>query len=177
VEPDIITMAKGINSGYVPLGAVGISDDIFNTLKDRFLYIGLTYSGHPLACAAAVATIKAYQEEKLIENARNMGAIAAKLMEEMKAKHPCVGDVRNQGLFGCIELVKNRETGEPIVPWNATGEVMSAVGKTLTDEGVYMYLRWNYMFVVPPIIINAEQMAEGFKAIDKALSVADTYLA
>jgi taurine--2-oxoglutarate transaminase len=176
VEPDIITMAKGINSGYVPLGAVGISDDIFNKLKDQFLYIGLTYSGHPLACAAAVATIKAYQEEKLIENARNMGAIAAKLMEEMKAKHPCVGDVRNQGLFGCIELVKNRETGEPIVPWNATGEVMSAVGKTLTDEGVYMYLRWNYMFVVPPIIINAEQLTEGFKAIDKALSVADGYL-
>ena len=176
VEPDIITMAKGINSGYVPLGAVGISDDIFDKLKDQFLYIGLTYSGHPLACAAAVATIKAYQEEKLIENARNMGAIAVKLMEEMKAKHPCVGDVRNQGLFGCIELVKNRETGEPIVPWNATGEVMSAVGKTLTDEGVYMYLRWNYMFVVPPIIINAEQMTEGFKAIDKALSVADGYL-
>ncbi len=176
VQPDILTMAKGINSGYVPLGAVGVSDDIFEKIKDRFLYVGLTYSGHPLACAAAVATIKAYQDEKLIENAKNMGVIVRKLMEEMKAKHPCVGDVRNQGLFACIELVKSRETREPIVPWNGSGEVVSAMQKTLMDEGVYMYLRWNYMFVVPPIIINEEQLNEGFKAIDKALTVADGYI-
>jgi taurine--2-oxoglutarate transaminase len=177
VEPDILTMAKGINSGYVPLGAVGISDDIFDAIKDRFLYCGLTYSGHPLACAAAVATIKAYQEEKLIENAKNMGVVLRKAMEEMKAAHPSVGDVRNQGLFGCMELVKNRETREPIVPWNATGEVMSAIEKTLMGEGVYMYLRWNYVFVAPPIIINAEQLTGAFRAIDKALSVADRYVA
>ena len=176
VQPDIMTMAKGINSGYVPLGAVGVSDDIFETIKDRFLYIGLTYSGHPLACAAAVATIKAYQDEKLIENAKKMGVILARLSEEMKAKHPCVGDVRNQGLFGCIEPVKNRETREPIVPWNGSGEVVTAMQKTFMDEGVYMYLRWNYMFVVPPIIINEEQLNEGFRAIDKALTVADGYL-
>jgi taurine--2-oxoglutarate transaminase len=177
VAPDILTMAKGINSGYVPLGAVGISDDVYGAIKDEFLYCGLTYSGHPLACAAAVATIKAYQEEKLIENAKHMGVVVMRLMEEMKAKHPCVGDVRNQGLFGCIELVKNRQDRTPLVPWNSSGEAMSAIQKTLMEDGVYMFLRWNYMFVVPPIIINEEQLTGAFKTIDKALSVGDRYVA
>jgi len=175
VQPDILTMAKGINSGYVPLGAVGISDGIYNTIKDEFLYCGLTYSGHPLACAAAIATIKAYQEEKLIENAKNMGNVVEKLMEEMKAKHKCVGDVRNRGLFGCIELAKNREDGTPLVPWNSGGEPVNEIQKSLMEDGVYMYLRWNYMFVVPPIIINEKQLADAFKSIDKALSIGDRY--
>lgn len=177
VEPDILTMAKGINSGYVPLGAVGISDGIYGAIKDEFLYCGLTYSGHPLACAAAIATIKAYQEEKLIENAKEMGAVALKLMEEMKAKHKCVGDVRTRGLFGCIELVKNRGDRTPLVPWNGGGEPVTEIQKALMEDGVYMYLRWNYMFVVPPIIINESQLAEAFKSIDRALSIGDRYAA
>jgi taurine--2-oxoglutarate transaminase len=176
VEPDIMTMAKGINSGYVPLGAVGISDAIATAIADQYLYCGLTYSGHPLACAAAIATIEAYQEEELIANARAMGGVTRGLMEDLKRKHPCVGDVRNQGLFGCIELVKDRASREPIVPWNGSGEVMAAVERTLLAEGVFMYLRWNYMFFAPPIIINEAQLNEAFRAIDRALTVADGYL-
>jgi len=176
VVPDIMTMAKGINSGYIPLGAVGLSDDVAKAVEDKMLYCGLTYSGHALACAAAIATIKAYQEEKIIENAKNMGNVMAGLMQEMKAKHKCVGDVRNQGLFGCIELVKDRDTKEALVPWNSTGEVMAKISKSLLDDGIYMYLRWNYMFVVPPCIINEEQMKEAFAAIDKALSIGDEYV-
>lgn len=176
VQPDIMTMAKGINSGYVPLGAVAVTEKIARSIEDKFLYCGLTYSGHPLACAAAIATINAYKEEKLIENSREMGKVMSALMLEMKQKHPCVGDVRSQGLFGCIELVKNKETKEHLVPWNGTGEVMGAVNKTLLNEGVYMYLRWNFMFVAPPIIINEQQLKDAFAAVDKALSVADSYL-
>lgn len=176
IEPDIITMAKGINSGYVPLGAVGVSDAVAKAIDDKMLYCGLTYSGHPLACAAAIATINAYKEEKLIENAANMGKIMGQLMEKMKEKHQCVGDVRNEGLFGCIELVKDRATKEPIVPWNGAGEVTSKIVKSLLNDGINMYIRWNYMFVVPPIIINEEQMQQAFAAIDKALSIGDASL-
>jgi taurine--2-oxoglutarate transaminase len=176
VLPDIMTMAKGINSGYVPLGAVGISDKVTEAIYDKNLFCGLTYSGHPLACAAAVATINAYKDEKIIENAKAQGELLAGFIKEMKDKHKSVGDVRNIGLFGCIELVKDRETREPIVPWNGNGEVMDKVKKSLLDDGMYMYLRWNYMFIVPPCIINEEEMKEAFVAIDKALSIADTYV-
>ncbi len=176
VVPDIMTMAKGINSGYVPLGAVGVSDKIYEVIKDKFLYCGLTYSGHALACAAAIATIDAYKEEKLIDNAAAMGIVMADLMKDMQYKHPCVGDVRNVGLFGVIELTKNRKSREPIVPWNSTGEVMAKITRSLLDSGVYMYIRWNYMFVVPPVIINKEQMKEAFKTIDRALDIGDKYV-
>ena len=176
VVPDIMTMAKGINSGYVPLGAVGLSDEVTNAIYDKNLYCGLTYSGHPVACAAAIATINAYKDEKIIENAKKQGDLMSELIEEQLKKHKCVGDVRNIGLFGCIELVKDRKTKEPIVPWNGSGEVMDKVKKSLMDDGVYMYLRWNYMFIVPPCIINEEEMNEAFAAIDKALSIADKYV-
>lgn len=176
VEPDMITMAKGINSGYVPLGAVGVSDAIAKAIDDKVLYCGLTYSGHPLACAAAIATINAYKEEKIIENAVSMGKFMGELMEKMKQQHLCVGDVRNEGLFGCIELVKDRATKEPLVPWNGSGEVIGKISKSLLDDGIYMYIRWNYMFVVPPLIINEEQMLQAFAAIDKALSIGDASL-
>ena len=175
VVPDIMTMAKGVNSGYVPLGVVGLSDPVAKTIEEKLLYCGLTYSGHPLACAAAIATINAYKEEKIIENGKAMGKVMRELMQEMEGKHKCIGDARNVGLFGCIELVKDRETREPIVPWNATGEVMARITKSLLDDGIYMYLRWNYMFVVPPIIINEEQLREAFVAIDKALTIGDGY--
>ncbi|MCT8975196.1 aminotransferase class III-fold pyridoxal phosphate-dependent enzyme [Clostridium sp. CX1] len=176
VLPDIMTMAKGINSGYVPLGAVGVSDEVTKKIYDKNLFCGLTYSGHPLACAAAVATITAYREEKVIENAKAQGELLAKFIAEMKEKHRSVGDVRNIGLFGCIELVKNRETKEPIVPWNGSGEAMDRVKKSFMDDGVYMYLRWNYMFIVPPCTISEEEMKEAFLAIDKALTIADGYV-
>lgn len=175
VVPDIMTMAKGVNSGYVPLGAVGLSDDIASVIEDKMLYCGLTYSGHPLACAASIATINAYKDEKIIENSKNMGLKMGFLMQEMMKKHKCVGDARNQGLFGCLELVKNRDTKEPLVPWNSTGEVMAQITKSLLDDGVYMYLRWNYMFIAPPLIINEEQLGVAFAAIDNALCFGDAY--
>jgi taurine--2-oxoglutarate transaminase len=173
VVPDIMTVAKGINSGYVPLGAVIMSEKIADGIKDDFLYCGLTYSGHPLGCAAAVATIKAYQDEKIIENAKKMGGALAGFLADMKKKHAAVGDVRNAGLFGVIELVKDRETREPIVPWNGTGPVMTELNKYLLDKGVFLYSRWNYLFVVPPLIINEKEMAEAFAVIDKAIDIAD----
>lgn len=176
VLPDIMTMAKGINSGYVPLGAVGLSDKVTDAIYDKNLYCGLTYSGHPLACAAAIATINAYRDEKIIENAKKQGNLMNNLIKEQMEKHKCVGNVRNVGLFGCIELVKNRETKEPIVPWNGSGEAMDKVKKSLMDDGVYMYLRWNYMFIVPPCIISEDEMKEAFAAIDKALTIADKYV-
>jgi taurine--2-oxoglutarate transaminase len=175
VIPDIMNIAKGINSGYVPMGAVCLSDKVSEAIYDKYLSCGLTYSGHPLACAAAVATINAYRDEKIIENAKKQGAVLNKLINEMKDKHKSVGDVRNLGLFGCIELVKNRETKEPIVPWNSSGEVMEKINASLLEDGVYMDIRWNYIFVVPPLIIKEEEMREAFKAIDKALYIADTY--
>jgi len=175
VVPDIMTVAKGINSGYIPMGAVCLSDKVYDGIKDDYLSCGLTYSGHPMACAAAVATIKAYREEKIIENAAEQEKLILSLMEEMKAKHKSVGDVRCKGVFGCIELVKNRETREPIVPWNSSGEVMEKVTASLLEAGMYMDIRWNWIFIVPPCIITGEQLKDAFKAIDKALDIADKY--
>jgi len=176
VEPDLLCMAKGINSGYVPLGAVGISDAIAKFLEDKMLYAGLTYSGHPLACAAAVATIEAYRDEKIIENAAARGETLKAVLADLKAKHPSVGDVRNIGLFGGIELVKNRRTREGLVAWNSTGPMNAAVQKCFLENGAYVYTRWNYIFVVPPLIITDAQLADAAVILDKALSVADTFV-
>lgn len=176
VEPDIITMAKGINSGYVPLGAVGVSDAIGQYIEDKMLYCGLTYSGHPLACAAAVATIQAYRDEKIIENAATQGQALTKILADLKAKHPSVGDVRSVGLFGGIELVKNQKTREGLVAWNTTGPMNAAVQKSFLDQGAYVYTRWNYIFVVPPLIITGAQMADAAAILDQGLSVADTFV-
>ncbi len=175
VEPDLLCMAKGINSGYIPLGAVGISDAIAKFLEDKMLYAGLTYSGHPLACAAAVATIQAYRDEKIIENSAARGETLRAILLDLKARHPSVGDVRNIGLFGAIELVKNRRTREGLVAWNTTGPMNAAVQKCFLENGAYVYTRWNYIFVVPPLIITDAQLADAAGILDKALSVADTF--
>jgi taurine--2-oxoglutarate transaminase len=169
-------MAKGINSGYVPLGAVGVSDAIGKYIEDKMLYCGLTYSGHPLACAAAVATIQAYRDEKIIENAAAKGHELAKIFAELKLKHPSVGDARNIGLFGGIELVKNQKTREGLVAWNSTGPMNAAVQKCFLENGMYVYTRWNYIFVVPPLIITSAQLQDAAQILDKALSVADTFV-
>jgi len=176
IEPDIMTMAKGINSGYVPLGAVGVSDAVGKFLEDKMLYCGLTYSGHPLACAAAVATIQAYQDEKIIENAAARGASLTKILADLKAKHPSVGDVRNIGLFGAIELVKNRKTREGLVPWNTTGPMNTEVQKVFVENGLYVYMRWNYIFVVPPLIITEAELQEMAQGLDKGLAAADKFV-
>jgi len=176
VTPDIITTAKGITSGYAPLGAVIVSDKIAQFFDDKYLYAGLTYNGHALACAAALATIEVYKEDKLIENAMMVGKYLGKCLEELKGRHPSVSDVRYIGLFSAIELVANRESKE-IMPVS----VMADVGKFLRQNGLFTFLMANNMgsmvFIVPPLCITKEQLDEGLAIVEKALEVADKSIA
>jgi taurine--2-oxoglutarate transaminase len=162
VVPDIITTAKGITSGYVPLGAVIVSDKIADWYEDKMMWAGLTYSGHPLSCAAAVATIAVYEEDHLLENARKVGKHLGERLEAIKAKHPSVGDVRYIGLFSAIEVVKDRQTKEPIDP-------LTDVQKVLRAKGLFTFNFHNILFVVPPLCITKEQLDEGLAIIEGAL--------
>jgi len=174
VTPDIITMAKGLTCGYVPLGAVVVRQHIADHFDSHPLVCGLTYSGHPVGCAAAVACIDVYEEEGLVQNAATMGEKMAGHLAEMKEKHPCVGDVRNIGLFGVIECVKDRETREPLAAWNsAPGGPMAEVAKSLRESGLHTFVRWNWVFTVPPLCITESELKEGFDIIDKALEFGD----
>ena len=172
VTPDIITTAKGITSGYVPLGAVIVSEPIAKFFDDKYLYAGLTYNGHALACAAALATIDVYHEDHLIENAQNVGEYLGQKLEEIKNRHRSVGDVRYIGLFSAIELVANRDTKEIFA-----SSVMGEVGKVLRENGLFTYIMANNMgslvFVVPPLCITKMELDEGLAIVDKALEVAD----
>jgi taurine--2-oxoglutarate transaminase len=172
VEPDIITTAKGITSGYVPLGAVIVSEEIAEYFEDKYLYAGLTYSGHALACAAALATIDVYDEDGLIDNAATLGNYLGEALEDIKERHPSVGDVRYIGLFSTIELVENRETKKPF-----SAEVMADVKKTLLDSGLFTFIMvkeiGTMVFVIPPLCITKEQIDEGLALVEKALEVAD----
>lgn len=173
VVPDILVMAKGLTSAYVPLGAVGIRRSIADHFKDKVFYGGLTYNSHPLGCAAALATIAVYEEDDLIARARTRGALMGQMLAELKAKHPCVGDVRSIGLFGLVELVKNRETMEPLAPFNGTSPEMQALGKFFREEGLYTFVRWNTFFTNPPLCITEAELAEAFAIIDKGLYITD----
>jgi taurine---2-oxoglutarate transaminase len=176
VVPDLITMAKGLTSAYVPLGAVGMRQKIADHFKDKVFYGGLTYGNHPIACATALATIAVYEEDDLIGNSQGMGAVMTELMREMTEMHPCVGATRNIGLFGIFELVKSRSTMEPLAPFNGTSPEMAALNKELRANGVYTIVRWNTFFTNPPLCINEAELREGFAAIDKALTVVDRML-
>ncbi len=176
VVPDIMTLAKGITAGYVPLGAVIVSKAIADYFADRPMPMGLTYSGHPVCTAAGVATIEVYKEEKLVENARAMGVTLKEGLEELKAKHPSVGDVRCIGLFSVIELVKDRETKEPLAPWNAKPHemgVMAQVPGALRERGMYTFSKWNWIFVVPPLNINETELRDGLRILDGVLDITD----
>ncbi len=162
VTPDIITTAKGITSGYVPLGAVIVREKIAKFFDDKMLYAGLTYSGHALACAAALATIETYEEEHIFENARKVGSYLGRRLEDMKARHPVVGDVRYIGLFSALELVKNRTTKEPLD--------LTPLKNFLLSNGVYVFNFKNILFVVPPLVITEEQLEEGLTLLDEGLS-------
>ncbi len=178
VEPDIICMAKGLTSGYLPLGGIIVSDEIADSFNDRPLPLGLTYSGHAASCAAALAVLKIYEEEDLINNAAKMGVYMEDRMRELMQKHPSIGDFRNTGLLGCIELVKNRESKEPMAPWNAKPEqmeVMNLVAKKIKDSGMFTFVRWNFIFTAPPLIITEEQIDEGLNIISQAISIADAH--
>lgn len=177
VAPDIMTMAKGITSGYIPLGAVVVSRPISDYFDSRLLPVGLTYSGHPVCAAAGVACIEVYKEQKLIENARQMGFILKEGLEDLKAKHPSVGDVRSIGLFAVIELVKDRETKEPLAPWNARPHeigVMAQVPGALRERGMYTFSKWNWIFAVPPLSIKEAELRDGLRILDEVLEITDT---
>ena len=177
VVPDLITMAKGLTSAYVPLGAVGMRQKIADHFADKVFYGGLTYGNHPVGCATALATISVYEEDDLLENTIRMGALMTALMQEMTAKHPCVGATRNIGLFGIFELVKSRETMEPLAPFNGTSPQMAALNKEFRAGGLYTIVRWNTFFTNPPLCINEAELREGFATIDRALTVVDGMLA
>ncbi len=166
VVPDIITTAKGITSGYVPLGAVIITDPIAEYFEDKMLWCGLTYSGHPLACAAGIATINVYEEDGLLQNAVKVGAHLGKRLEEIKTKYQCVGDVRYIGLFTAIEIVYDKRTKNPIDPLLETG-------KFLRDNGLFTFIFHNVIFIVPPLCINESQLDEGLVIVEKALDQID----
>lgn len=176
VVPDMITMAKGITSGYVPLGAVHVSERIAKHFDDTMLWCGLTYSAHPLACAAAVATLKVYEEDDLITNASQLGEYLGRRLEALKIKHPSIGDVRYIGLFSVIELVRDIESNQPMEAWKATEEwsaIMKEVGATLRQNGLFTFIKANMIFIVPPLCINALQLDQGLEIIERALEITD----
>ncbi len=177
VKPDILVMAKGLTSGYVPLGGVMVSGDIAKYFDDHTLWGGLTYSAHALACAVGIANIEVYKAENLIECSREMGKVLRAGLMKLAEKHLCVGDVRGIGLHQVIELVKNRETREPMSPFNQPlSEPMRAVAATLRAEGLSTFVRWNWIFSAPPLVIKEAQIQDGLAVIDHALEKADRYL-
>jgi taurine--2-oxoglutarate transaminase len=178
VVPDILTVAKGINSGYVPLGAMVISRKLADWVRDVPFAGGLTYSGHPLACASGVASIEAYQEEGIVENAAAQGEYVGRELRALQERHPSIGDVRGLGLFWGLELVRNRETREPLVPFNAGGEAAAPVGrlvKAALERGLYLFVHWNVVIVAPPLNITREELDEGLGVLDEVLAIADEY--
>ena len=180
VVPDILTVAKGINSGYVPLGAMVVREPIADWVRDKYFAGGLTYSGHPLACASAIASIEAFKEEGIVENAAEMGGLFAEELRALQERHPSVGEVRGLGCFWGIELVKDRGTREPLVPFNATGEAFAPVArlsKAALERGLYLMTHWNVVMVCPPLTITSEEIEEGIAILDEALAVADEYAA
>jgi taurine--2-oxoglutarate transaminase len=179
VKPDLITFAKGVNSGYVPLGGVVISDPIAATFADRPYPGGLTYSGHPLACASAVASIGIFREEGIIEHARRLGTdVIGPGLRDLADRHPSIGEVRGLGVFWALELVRDRATREPLVPFNAAGEAAAPMGELMAackSRGLWPFTHFNRMHVVPPCTTTADEIREGFAVLDEALEVADTY--
>jgi len=181
VVPDLITFAKGVNSGYVPLGGVVISDRIAAHFDKTVFPGGLTYSGHPLACAAGVATFEVFRRDGILERVRDLGSrVVAPRLAAMADKHPSVGDVRGLGLFWAIELVRDRETREPLVPFNASGAdaaPMGAFAAACKENGVWPFLHFNRTHIAPPLVITEEELVRGLDVIDAALDVADGYTA
>ena len=173
VVPDLMTMAKGLTSAYVPLGAVGMRRGIAEHFREKMFNGGLTYNSHPLGCATALATIKVYEDEGLIEHAAAMGGVMRQLHQDLAAKHPSVGAVRNIGLFGIVELTRNRRTMEPMAPFGASAPEMAALGKQFRQDGLYTFVRWHTFFTNPPLCITEDELREAFAIIDKALDITD----
>lgn len=176
VEPDLMTLAKGITCGYVPLGAVITNDKVATHFDKNPLWCGLTYSSHPLACAAATACMKVYSEDGLIDNSARLGTVLGRELRQLQQKHPCVGDVRGVGLFYVLDLVKNKESREPMSGFNKPpSEAMQKVSAKLRELGMYTMVRWDWVFCAPPLCITEEELKEALGIIDQALTVADAY--
>jgi taurine--2-oxoglutarate transaminase len=173
VVPDLISMAKGLTSAYVQLGAVGMRRQIADHFEKNVFYGGLTYNSHPLACAAALATIAVYEADGLVQNARSMGVVLRNLLEELERNHPSVGATRSIGLFGIVELVRNPATREPMAPFNGSAPEMQALGKFFREQGLYTFVRWNTFFTNPPLCITEAELREAFAIIDKGLELTD----
>jgi taurine--2-oxoglutarate transaminase len=173
VVPDLLTAAKGLTSSYLPLGAVAISPAIADHFDENVFYGGLTYNSHPLSCAAALAAIDVLEQDDLVGNAKRLEPVMRRHHEELAAKHPSVGLHRNIGLFGILELVKDRESMEAMSPYNVTNDTMVAVNRALLERGLFTMVRWNQIMTNPPLCITEEQLQEAFEIIDEALEVAD----
>jgi taurine---2-oxoglutarate transaminase len=173
VVPDIITMAKGLTSSYVPLGAVGMRRGIADHFRDNVYYGGLTYNSHPLACAAALATIAVYEEDGLLDRTKHMGQLLRELLADLSVRHRSVGAVRSIGLFGIVELIRNTRTKEPMAPFNGVSDEMTAVAHYFRQNGLYAFVRWNTFLTIPPLCITEAELREGFAIIDRALETAD----
>jgi taurine---2-oxoglutarate transaminase len=178
VTPDIMCMAKGITSAYLPLGAMVVTDTIADRFKDIPLALGLTYSAHAVSCAAALENIKILREENMVDNAANMGLYMESEIAKLAQKHASIGDFRNTGLLGCVELVKNRKTKEPVTPWNAAPadmEVTNRMAAKVRELGMFTFVRWNWIFIAPPLCITKSEIDEGLAILSQVISIADEY--
>ncbi len=176
IKPDIVTCAKGLTSGYMPLGAVIVSDEIARYFETHMLWGGLTYSGHPVCCAAAVANLSIYEEEKIFENVETQGRYLAARLHSMKERFACVGDVRHKGLFSVIELVKDKPTKEPLAPFAGSSPEMNQLAAFLKSKHLYAFTRFNMLWVCPPLIITEDELRHGLDIIEDGLALVDAEL-
>jgi taurine--2-oxoglutarate transaminase len=177
IVPDLMTMAKGLTSAYAPLGAVAMKPEIAAAYNDVTYQGGLTYTAHPISLAAAIANIQVLQDDHLIDHSHQMGFVLHRLLNDLGEQHPSVGEVRSIGLFGIIELVRNRKTKEPLAPWNSSSPEMAALRKLLLAKGLFLYSHWHTLLIIPPLIITEAQLEEGFAILDAALSNIDQSIA
>jgi taurine--2-oxoglutarate transaminase len=171
--PDIITMAKGLTSAYAPLGAVAMKPEIAAAFDERVFDSGLTYTSHPISLAAAVANINVLRDDELIERAAGLGPVLKRMLSDLGESHPSVGDIRSIGLFGAVELVRDRKTREPMAQWNSSSPEMTAFKTYCRQHGLYVYVHWNTVLIIPPLIITEEQLKDGFDVLDAALQITD----
>ena len=178
VSPDIMCIAKGLTCGYLPLGGMMVTDKIAEKYDKNYLPLGLTYSAHPVSCASALAVLDIYEDENLIELASRNGEYMNYCVDSLADEHPSIGDWRNTGLLGCIELVKNRKTKEPMAPYNAKAsemKVMKQVGAKIRELGMFTFVKWNFIFIAPPLNITHAEIDEGIDIISQAIAIADEH--
>jgi taurine--2-oxoglutarate transaminase len=173
IVPDMLVLAKGLTSGYVPMGAVVVRDKIAEHFETRMLPLGSTYAAHPLACVAALACLEEYERLNLISNARRMGDLLFRRLRELAKKHSCVGDVRGKGLLACVELVRDRETKTPLIPPNVDSPIPMQIRRKAWEEGIHLLARGSLLMLSPPLIITEEHVDEGIDKLGRVLSSID----